>query len=223
MRGLTRPAATIRCLFRGGSSLPSYFGGFRHLASSAGGAQALLRTNIGIFGAMNSGKSTLMNLISQQETSIVDCKPGTTADTKVTLVEMHELGPVKLFDTPGIDEEGILGEKKRRKAFDTLKECNVALLVVDPLNQASLRGARDVVSQIAARKQQVKDDEGSKVCIVYNIFGTHAEQIARSTNSILDNAEKLIIGDHAIQVTLPTQVRRYQMPSEITCCYFRPG
>ncbi len=36
-------------------------------------------------------------------------------------MEMHDLGPVKLFDTPGIDEEGLLGEKKRRKAFDVLK------------------------------------------------------------------------------------------------------
>lgn len=84
--------------------------------SPNGGAQALLRTNIGtspptlslmlrwlpetgletegatlglcvhsgIFGAMNSGKSTLMNLVSQQETSIVDSKAGTTADTKVS-------------------------------------------------------------------------------------------------------------------------------------------
>lgn len=36
-------------------------------------------------------------------------------------MEMHDLGPVKLFDTPGINEEGLLGEKKRRKAFDALK------------------------------------------------------------------------------------------------------
>jgi hypothetical protein len=40
---------------------------------------------------------------------------------QVALMEMHDLGPVKLFDTPGIDEEGLLGEKKRRKAFDVLK------------------------------------------------------------------------------------------------------
>lgn len=42
-------------------------------------------------------------------------------------MEMHQLGPVKLFDTPGTDEEGVLGEKKRRKAFDALKVGNPSL------------------------------------------------------------------------------------------------
>ena len=37
------------------------------------------RINIGVFGVMNAGKSTLMNAITRQETSIVDATPGTTA------------------------------------------------------------------------------------------------------------------------------------------------
>ena len=65
---------------------------------------AVARENIGIFGVMNSGKSSLMNLITQQETSIVDSTAGTTADTKTALFEFHGLGPVRLFDTAGIDE-----------------------------------------------------------------------------------------------------------------------
>lgn len=64
------------------------------------------RVNVGVFGSMNAGKSTLMNLITRQETSIVDAKAGTTADTKVALMELHALGPAKLFDTAGIDGEG---------------------------------------------------------------------------------------------------------------------
>ena len=57
------------------------------------------RTNIGIFGCMNAGKSSLMNRITRSEFSIVDSTPGTTADTKVALMELHDLGPAKLFDT----------------------------------------------------------------------------------------------------------------------------
>jgi hypothetical protein len=59
------------------------------------------RTNIGIFGCMNAGKSSLMNRITRSEFSIVDSTPGTTADTKVALMELHDLGPAKLFDTGG--------------------------------------------------------------------------------------------------------------------------
>ncbi|EFN57384.1 hypothetical protein CHLNCDRAFT_142788 [Chlorella variabilis] len=89
------------------------------------------RTNIGIFGCMNAGKSSLMNRVTRSETSIVDSTPGTTADTKVVLMELHDVGPAKLFDTAGIDEEGALGEKKRRKVLSVIKETDVAVVVVD--------------------------------------------------------------------------------------------
>lgn len=90
------------------------------------------RDNIGIFGKVNSGKSSLMNLLTQQEGSIVDATPGTTADTKITLCEIHGMGPVKLFDTAGLDEKGELGNKKRKKAENDFKECDLILLVIDP-------------------------------------------------------------------------------------------
>lgn len=95
----------------------------------------LKREHLGIFGKMNAGKSTLMNLLAQQEASIIDSTPGTTADTKRLLIELHGLGPVKLYDTPGLDEQGILGEKKRKKAYNDLKEIDLALLVIDPRTQ----------------------------------------------------------------------------------------
>ncbi|QZT38295.1 GTP-binding protein [Halosquirtibacter xylanolyticus] len=86
------------------------------------------RVEIGIFGRMNAGKSTLMNLLTQQETSIVDSTPGTTADHKITLFELHGIGPCKIFDTPGIDETSILGQKKRNKVIQTLKECDLVVI-----------------------------------------------------------------------------------------------
>jgi [FeFe] hydrogenase H-cluster maturation GTPase HydF len=90
------------------------------------------RDHIGIFGKMNAGKSSIMNLLTQQTTSIVDPTPGTTADTKVALQEIHGLGPVKLFDTAGLDEATELGRKKRDKVLDDLKACDLVLLVIDP-------------------------------------------------------------------------------------------
>jgi [FeFe] hydrogenase H-cluster maturation GTPase HydF len=90
------------------------------------------RDHIGIFGKMNSGKSTLMNMLTQQETSITDSTPGTTADTKVSFIELHGLGPVKLFDTAGLDELSGLGTKKKQKVLNVLKECDLVIMVVDP-------------------------------------------------------------------------------------------
>ncbi|CEM24053.1 unnamed protein product [Vitrella brassicaformis CCMP3155] len=106
-------------------------------APKSPGASELPRINIGFFGAMNAGKSTLMNKLTRSNLSIVDATPGTTADTKITLMELHDIGPTKLFDTAGIDERGELGEKKRRKTISVLKESDIALLVVDPLQKLS--------------------------------------------------------------------------------------
>lgn len=121
------------------------------------------RINVGVFGVMNAGKSTLMNRITRQETSIVDATPGTTADVKTTLMELHEVGPAKLFDTAGIDEAGELGEKKRRKTLSALKESDVALIVVDVARHAAQGAATRLGDSLAwerrllaaARKQDV--------------------------------------------------------------------
>jgi len=105
---------------------------------------------------MNSGKSSVMNLLTQQATSIVDATPGTTADTKIALQEIHGMGPVKLFDTAGLDETAGLGEKKRAKVFADLKECDLVLLVIDPdtddftTEKEVLEKARDLDKQILA-------------------------------------------------------------------------
>jgi len=125
------------------------------------------RDHIGIFGKMNSGKSSVMNLLTQQETSLVDPTPGTTADTKIALQEIHGMGPVKLFDTAGADEGSVLGDKKRKKVFADLKECDLVLLVIDPgghefdLENMLLNQARDLDKQIL---------------IIYNLFKPEDEK-----------------------------------------------
>ena len=112
------------------------------------------REHIGIFGKMNAGKSSIMNLLTQQETSIVDPTPGTTADVKIALMEIHGLGPVKLFDTAGLDELLELGEKKKKKTLSVLKECDLVLLIINPSNSSFnaenefLHEARELDKQI---------------------------------------------------------------------------
>ncbi len=135
------------------------------------------RDNIGIFGRMNVGKSSIMNLITRQATSIVDDTPGTTADTKISLHEIHGIGPVRIFDTAGIDEESELGEKKKKKVKSDLKECNLALIVIDPskddfLHEENLLAeARDLNAQIL---------------IVYNLFNRGDASLIERVESSID-------------------------------------
>lgn len=126
------------------------------------------RDHIGIFGKMNSGKSTLMNLLTQQETSIVDSTPGTTADTKITLQEIHGMGPVKLFDTAGLDEETGLGEKKRKKVLAILKECDLILLVIDP-STSDFRTEAIVLEEARELDKQL--------LVIYNLFQPTNEEM----------------------------------------------
>ena len=119
------------------------------------------RDHIGIFGKMNCGKSSLMNLLTQQETSIVDATPGTTADTKIALQEIHGLGPVKLFDTAGLDEGSGLGLKKRAKVLADLKECDLVLLVIDP-DTPEFTTEKEILAQARALDKQI--------LVIYNLF-----------------------------------------------------
>lgn len=142
----------------------------------------MIRTNVAIVGAMNAGKSTLMNLLTQQSTSIVDSRPGTTADAKVALLELHRLGPTRLLDTPGADEPGELGAKKRARAEAAVREADVAVAVVDPLAPGSAATARAVLASAPASAQRL---------VVYNLRGWDAER-ARGANAVLDAAEAAV-------------------------------
>jgi [FeFe] hydrogenase H-cluster maturation GTPase HydF len=132
------------------------------------------REHIGIFGKMNSGKSSLMNLLTQQETSITDSTPGTTADVKVALQEIHGLGPVKFFDTAGLDEESLLGAKKREKVMQVLKECDLILLVIDPSTKR-FEAENVILNEVRELDKQV--------LIIYNLFEKNDEQFLNGIES----------------------------------------
>jgi [FeFe] hydrogenase H-cluster maturation GTPase HydF len=125
----------------------------------------LERDHIGFFGKMNAGKSSLMNLLTQQATSIVDATPGTTADTKIALQEIHGLGPVKLFDTAGIDEATLLGAKKHAKVLADLKSCDLVLLVIDPATEPF-----DAEQNLIAQARELD----KQLLVIYNLFRPEA-------------------------------------------------
>ncbi len=89
------------------------------------------RIHIGFFGMRNAGKSSLVNAVTGQELSVVSDVKGTTTDPVKKAMELLPLGPVVIIDTPGIDDEGELGEKRIKKAQETLAKIDIAVLVTD--------------------------------------------------------------------------------------------
>ena len=91
-----------------------------------------LSVHIGIFGRTNVGKSTLINYISGQETSIVSNISGTTTDTVYKKMELSPIGPVTLIDTAGIDDTSNLSEQRINKTEKIFDICDIAIIVLEP-------------------------------------------------------------------------------------------
>lgn len=89
------------------------------------------RVHIGIFGKRNAGKSSLINAITGQDFAIVSEVKGTTTDPVSKAMELLPLGPVVIIDTPGLDDEGELGQLRIQKAYQALRKTQIAVLVVD--------------------------------------------------------------------------------------------
>lgn len=87
------------------------------------------RIHIGFFGKRNAGKSSLVNAITGQHISIVSEIKGTTTDPVYKAMELLPLGPVVIIDTPGMDDEGELGELRLKKTRQVLNKTDLAVLV----------------------------------------------------------------------------------------------
>lgn len=89
------------------------------------------RVHIGFFGKRNAGKSSVLNAVTGQDLAVVSDVRGTTTDPVYKSMELLPLGPVVMMDTPGIDDEGELGELRVRKSYQVLNKTDVAVLVID--------------------------------------------------------------------------------------------
>lgn len=95
------------------------------------------RIHIGFFGKRNAGKSSVMNAVTGQDIAVVSDVKGTTTDPVYKSMELLPLGPVVMMDTPGIDDEGDLGNLRVKKSYQVLNKTDVAVLVIDGTAGAS--------------------------------------------------------------------------------------
>lgn len=91
------------------------------------------RLHIALYGKRNSGKSSLINALTGQDTAIVSDTPGTTTDLVSKAMEIHGIGPCLFIDTPGVDDEGTLGELRIERTIKAMEKTDVALVLCHDL------------------------------------------------------------------------------------------
>lgn len=89
------------------------------------------RLHIALFGRRNSGKSSLINALTGQDTALVSDTPGTTTDPVMKAMELHGIGACLFIDTPGFDDEGQLGEMRISRTLAAIEKTDIALMICE--------------------------------------------------------------------------------------------
>lgn len=113
------------------------------------------RIHIGIFGKVNSGKSSLINLLAAREVSIVSDREGTTTDSVYKSMEFLGLGPVTIMDTPGVCDKSFLGKLREQRLERDIEKADIAIILFSD-------------SDIGRELELIKKLKKSKILLVIN-------------------------------------------------------
>lgn len=174
------------------------------------------RVHIGIFGKRNAGKSSLINAITGQNLAIVSEAKGTTTDPVYKAMELLPMGPVMIIDTPGIDDEGVLGNLRIQKAYQVLNKTDIALVIIDAAVGPSAEDLR-LIKRINAKK--------IPLLIVINKCETINEDKKTAYQALLSNGKLLFVSaeqklnifelKEAIAQTVPADENKAQIVADL--------
>ena len=116
------------------------------------------RVHIGIFGDTNSGKSTLLNLLSGQSVSLVSGVRGTTTDPVYKPMEIQGVGASTLIDTAGFEDDSELGAQRMKRTSKVLDECDIYIYV-----ERGEKNKRLLSALMARKKPLIKVFNGSQL------------------------------------------------------------
>ncbi|MFR8308114.1 [FeFe] hydrogenase H-cluster maturation GTPase HydF [Phascolarctobacterium faecium] len=174
------------------------------------------RVHIGIFGKRNAGKSSLINAITGQNLAIVSEAKGTTTDPVYKAMELLPLGPVMIIDTPGIDDEGVLGSLRIQKAYQVLNKTDIALVIIDAAVGPSAEDLR-LIERI--------NTKNIPLLIVINKCETINEDKKTAYQALLSNGKLLFVSaeqklnifelKEAIAQTVPADENKAQIVADL--------
>ncbi len=164
------------------------------------------RVNIGFFGCRNVGKSSLVNVVTNQDMSVVSDVKGTTTDAVKKTMEILPIGKVLIIDKPGYYDEGELGEKRGEATKQILRNCDIAVLVTEAnreLNKAedeliSIFEERGIPYIIAKNKADVigKYENSGNVVFTSAVDKTGVEELKELIGkSIKEEKQIRLVGD----------------------------
>ncbi len=155
------------------------------------------RTHIGIFGPRNAGKSSLVNMLTSQEVSIVSPVAGTTTDPVNKPIEINGLGACVFIDTAGYDDYGTLGEMRVTKTKEVLKRCDIAIFLIPDTIFDDKEKLQDAVKWFTLIKER------SKTLLVVNHFTTAKEKT--------QNAKKIFGASEYIEINVAQKQGREEI------------
>ena len=184
---------------------------------SLGSTVSAERAHIGFFGSTNAGKSSLVNKVTSQQTALVSEVSGTTTDVVRKAMELLPIGPVMIIDTPGFDDESILGEKRIENTREALRTADAAVLVCDALKGKTptdekleeLFKERKIPYIVVYNKADLAEERKDSLFYVSAVTGEGIEELKRKLGEVIPKrSDKMNIvdsfvkkGDIAVLVT----------------------
>jgi [FeFe] hydrogenase H-cluster maturation GTPase HydF len=171
-----------------------------------------LRPYISLFGKRNSGKSSLINALTNQNLAIVSDTPGTTTDPVEKAMELLPFGPVVFVDTAGLDDLGELGNKRVEKSVKVLDKTDVALIVVE---KEITQEDKDIINLVK--------DKGIDYLIVFNKSDLYNYDNCRSYGILVSAKTKQGVNTLKEKLIEILQTVKLSEDMSITAGLIKPG
>lgn len=156
------------------------------------------RLQIGLLGRTNSGKSSLINAITQQDAALVSNIAGTTTDLVTKAMEVHGIGPCLFIDTPGFNDTTQLGSQRIERTNKAIERIDVALLLCqsdmkDEMEWLKLLRKKGIPTLLILNKADIISNIDNEIHHIEKICGEKPIAVSALNGMGIDEIRKAII------------------------------
>ena len=167
------------------------------------------RVHISIFGRCNAGKSTLVNRLTGQDVAIVSPIAGTTTDPVQKPMEINGLGAAIIIDTPGLDDNTILGGERVARSAKVLDRTDIAVILLSEgdytselrlMEECRVReipvvvalSHSDSIADLGGALKRAEEAVGQSVIAISALTGEGVEELTKAIVAIRPAEERYI-------------------------------